>query len=373
MLTAAPLGVVVNAINDNAHPRGPDRYLVELLRHMRGLPDAPRLHLLRAPWQDYLDDVPLGPDDRLSVVRAPRRPLPRAAWQALRLPSIANATRADVAFLPNLLWNPGLRMPAVMTAHDLLHFRFPEKFGRAKARAQRFLIRRALATADRIVAVSDFTAADAVRFGKALPARIVTILEGGPPARPRPAGPAPDRYFLFVGKIETTKNVERLVEAFTGSALLRDAGFRLKIAGPDGNAAPALAPLLATPGVDRLGFVDDAALEALYAGCRGFVFPSEAEGFGLVVLEAMARGAPVIAARATSLPEVVGDAGILVAPGDVAGLRAAMERLAADDALAADLTRRGYEQLARFSWHRAARETLDCLREAAALRPQEAS
>jgi glycosyltransferase involved in cell wall biosynthesis len=165
--------------------------------------------------------------------------------------------------------------------------------------------------------------------------------------------------FLYVGQIERTKNVPLLVEAFLGSDMLRDRGYRLVLVGPDGNDSATLAPLVAASGgrVQRPGYVDDTTLDSLYASARGFVFPSEAEGFGLVILEAMARGAPVIAADATSLPEVVGDAGLLVPPGDRGALRQAMERLASDEALGPALSAAGYRRLPLFSWEVAGRET----------------
>jgi len=138
----------------------------------------------------------------------------------------------------------------------------------------------------------------------------------------------------------------------------------LEIVGPDGNAVSEVTAALAggNERITRRGFVDDARLRDLFATTRGFVFPSVAEGFGLVVLEAMSAGAPVIAARATSLPEVVGDAGLLVDPDDVADLRTAMERLATDAALFAKLQTAGYARLAAFSWSRAGRQTARVLR-----------
>jgi len=373
MTGGRPLRVLVNAINDNAHPRGPDRYLTELLAHMAACPDAPQVHLLHAPWQRFFDGLDLGPGGRRTEVPAPRAPARRLVWQATRFPALANADAADVVFLPNLIWTPGLRHPSVVTAHDLLHFRTPEKFGRLKAALLRRVIRRALARATRVIAVSAFTAEDARRFAGVDEARLSVIPEGGPAPRPRPAaGAAADPpLFLFVGKVERTKNVDLLIRAFLASSRLRAAGARLAIVGPDGNASADIAPLLAQAGdaVHRPGFVPEAELEALYARARGFVFPSTAEGFGLVILEAMARGAPVIAAAATSLPEVVGDAGLLVPPGDQPALTAAMERLAFDPALAARLSAAGYARLSAFSWDRAARDTLAVLRAAAGGQP----
>lgn len=370
MTPHAPLRVLVNAINDNAHPRGPDRYLCEVITHLIALPDPPQIQLLHAPWQSFFAAQPLGEGGQRRVIAAPRHPVARLIWQATVFPRIANGSEADVVFLPNLIWTPGLRLPSVLTAHDLLQFRSPEKFGGTKAALLRPVIRRAMARSTRVIAVSQFTANDARAFTRINRARLMVIPEGGPPARPRTAyseldGAEP--LFLFVGKIERTKNVGLLIRAFLASDVLAARNARLVIVGPDGNASTDIAPLLAQAGprVQRPGFVPEAELERLYAQCCAFVFPSTAEGFGLVVLEAMARGAPVIAAAATSLPEVIGDAGVLVPPDDADALRAAMERLAQNPQQAKALSRAGFQRLQQFSWQRAAADTLSLLRAAA--------
>lgn len=361
-----PLRIVVNAINDNAEPRGPDRYLFELLRHMLLSDPDLTVVLAYAPWQRLFAETEFGPRVERVALKPPRSPLPRAIWQATRFAAFADCQRADTVFLPNLVWAAGLRTPSVVVAHDLLHFRVPEKFGHVKSRLLRFLIRRAVRQADRVIVVSEFTRQDAMRFLGVGPERLVTIHEGGPKPVDR-GSTQPEPFFLWVGKVERSKGVDDLVAAFQSSAPLEALGMTLEIVGPDGNASADLGRQLGPdPGrVRRRGFVDEETLEILYRKCRGFVFPSRAEGFGLVVLEAMARGAPVITVEATSLPEVAGDAAILVPPGDVAALRRAMERLAADDALFTRLQAKGYDRLKRFSWTKAALETHAVLRSVA--------
>ncbi len=356
------LHVLVNAINDNAISRGPDRYLLELLPNLLTADPDLRITLAHAPWQAAMAGSDLGPRVQRLCLDPPRKPAARLVWQALRFPRIANRLRPDLTFLPNLIWTPGLRGPSVMTAHDMLHFRHPEKFGIWKSRLLRHVIRRAIRRSDAVIAVSAFTAADVLQFGGADEFRIVTIPEGGPPRENRTG--APEKTFLFVGKLERTKGITDLVQAFWRSEALAKAGYRLLIAGPDGNASEDVrrAMLGTNDRIQRLGFVDDAALRSLYLTCRGFVFPSIAEGFGLVLLEAMARGAPVIAADATSLPEVVGDAGLLVPAADIAALTAVLERLAFDDALFAALQAAGYARLAHFDWGKAGAATAAVLR-----------
>ncbi|MFC2968278.1 glycosyltransferase family 4 protein [Acidimangrovimonas pyrenivorans] len=363
-MSAAPLHVLVNGINDNARPRGPDRYLMELLPRLLAADPGLEVTLAHAPWQRGLSETAFGPRVRLECLDPPRAPSRRLLWQATGFVDYANRLGADLTFLPNLIWAPRLRGPSVLVAHDMLHFRAPEKFGHLKAAALRRVIRRAVARSDRVIAVSAFTAADVVRFGGADPGRVVTITEGGP-GRERRAGAMPDRTFLFVGKLERTKGIVDLIHAFRDSALLARQNYRLLIVGPEGNATRDVEAALrgADARIELRGFVSEEELRDAFLRCRGFVFPSVAEGFGLVVLEAMARGAPVIAARATSLPEVVGEAGLLVPPGDRVALREALEALAGDDALFARLQRAGYDRLARYSWDSAGARTAALFRE----------
>ncbi|MFX0540919.1 glycosyltransferase family 4 protein [Roseovarius sp. S4756] len=359
--------VLINAVNDNTLPRGPDRYLLELLPHLIAQDDL-SIDLAYAPWQTAF--LELKPSVRLHLhcVKPPRRPAPRLLWQATVFPRFANRIAPDVTLLPNSLWTPGLRSPCIMVGHDFLQFRTPEKFGKTKAALLRWVIRRAVARADRVIAVSEFTARDAVMFAGARADQVVTIYQGGPEPEPQAIHQQREKKFLFVAKLERSKGADTLIRAFRASSRLRESGFSLHIIGPDGNASSDLQTLLAKDprGICRHGFVSDDALREAYRTCRGFVFPSVAEGFGLVLLEAMARGAPVIAARATSLPEVVGNAGLLVSPGDTRGLTEAMERLAFDDALFRKLQAEGFVRLADFRWAETGARTARLLREVAA-------
>jgi len=206
------LHILIDAINDNATPRGPDRYLLELLPHILAADPTVRITLIFAPWQQAFASLPA--TDRLTTIEtaAPRSPLGRLIWHATRFAGVARCHNPDVVFLPNLIWTPGLAAPSVVTAHDLLHFRAPDKFGTLKAAILRRVIRRALARAERVIAVSQFTAADAERFTDVPRTRLRVVLEGGP--EPRPRNPDAARHlFLFVGKIERSKGIIKIGRA----------------------------------------------------------------------------------------------------------------------------------------------------------------
>jgi glycosyltransferase involved in cell wall biosynthesis len=174
----------------------------------------------------------------------------------------------------------------------------------------------------------------------------------------------PDRYVLFVSILQPRKNVKALVRAF---AILRaerpDLDAKLVIAGGKGWEYEGLFANVESLGlraqVRFTGFVDDEDLPDLYRGARLFVYPSLYEGFGLPILEAMASGVPVIASNVSSMPEVVGDAGLLVDPNDAEALAASMASVLDDAKLAEELRRRGLARARTFSWEAVALKTLE--------------
>ena len=167
--------------------------------------------------------------------------------------------------------------------------------------------------------------------------------------------------------IEPRKNIPRLIEAF---AQVRRAypALRLVVAGGAGADEPVVRAAVArhdlAAAVDFPGVLPERLLQASYRDALALAYPSLYEGFGLPLLEAMSVGTPVIAAQVSSLPEVAGDAALLVDPFDVDALAGALEQVAGDEALRADLAARGYRRVRRFSWERAAQETLAVYREA---------
>jgi glycosyltransferase involved in cell wall biosynthesis len=181
----------------------------------------------------------------------------------------------------------------------------------------------------------------------------------------------PDEFWLAVGTIEPRKNYGLLLDVY-GQLLAELPGLvpPLCIAGQAGWIESSLAPRIRQLGLDDrvrcLGFVEDRELAALYRSCLGFVYPSLYEGFGLPVVEAMACGAAVIAMRSTSLPEVVGEAGMLVAPQSPAAYLDAMKQLVLEPSRRADLRAAAPQQAARFSWQQSAARLLDLYRSVAA-------
>jgi glycosyltransferase involved in cell wall biosynthesis len=293
-------------------------------------------------------------DDVEVVEHAGGGRLPELAWEQVLWPARLVRERPDVAHAPNCFLPVARPCPGVVTVHDLAFEAFPGDFAPRTGWKYRTFTRAAVRSAQRVIAVSQFTAADLVERYGCDPAKIRVVHNG--PSLPLGDAPAPDGppYLLAVGDLRAKKNLGRLVEAF--AALREDElrGWRLVLAGL-GDAPRA-------PGVEATGWVGDVELDALVRGAGCLVHPSLYEGFGLVLVEAMARGTPVAAARATALPEVGGEACEWFDPLDVEDLAAAVLRaLARREELAA----LGRARAARFSWARAAAETVEVYRECA--------
>jgi glycosyltransferase involved in cell wall biosynthesis len=293
------------------------------------------------------------------VVRPPRRLVHRAghAWEQVALPLHARRRRAALLLGPANL-APLAYDRNVVVVHDAAALREPAWYSRAYVTWQRAILPALARRALHLVTVSQFSRGELVELLGADPGRI-TVIPGGVDERFRPgAEPArrPRPYVLTVASRTARKNLGAL--RLTAERLRREGVDLLAVGGdrPQFRAeARAGASRPGEPGefgLVWLGHVDDAELPGLYAGAEAFVLPSRYEGFGLTVLEAMASGTPVVASNVTALPEVVGDAGLLVDPGDPAAIADAVDRARGD----ADLARRGAERARAWSWRRTAGE-----------------
>jgi glycosyltransferase involved in cell wall biosynthesis len=273
-----------------------------------------------------------------------------------------------------LLYKPR-NVPAVITVHDLSTLLFPELHVRDTIEMHERKMHFVRTQADLVIAVSENTRRDVVEHLGVPPERVHVVYEAAddqfqPIENPeaitavtRRYGLNPGGYVLTVGTLEPRKNQIRLVEAFhLLSQWGMTQGLKLVLAGGKGwlyeNLFQRVEELGLTENVVFTGVVPDEDLPALMNGALLFVYPSLYEGFGLPVLEAMACGVPVITSNVSSLPEVAGDAALLVDPYDVEGLAEAMRSLIESEEIRADLRKKGLVQAARFSWERAARETV---------------
>ncbi len=293
-------------------------------------------------------------------------PGPEILFEQLWLPLVLRQRRAALVHAPNCFLPLVRPCPGVVTIHDLAFEVWPRDFAPATRAKFRVVTRLAARSAERIICPSRFTAEDVCRRYGVDPGKVRVIAEAPALARsPRGGAGATggDPYVLAVGDLRRKKNLAALVRAFV--ALRRTGGIphRLVLAGVDAGEGPKLRELAAGEPVELPGYVDDARLDALLSGAEAVVHPSLYEGFGLVLLEAMARGVPVLAARATALPETGGDGAEYFDPEDPLDLERRLGALLAQPGRRAELTARGLARAAEFSWELTARRTADVYRE----------
>jgi glycosyltransferase involved in cell wall biosynthesis len=298
----------------------------------------------------------------------------RIAWTQLLAGRAARAAGAELLHGVHYELPLRARLPQVVTVHDLTMLTHPEWHEASKVRYFGWAMRRAVAAARRVLCVSATTADDLARL-LGVPRDRVDVTPLGTDLRPAPAdavdavrrrlgidGP----YLLGLGTVEPRKDLPSLVRAFAG--LAGELPHRLVLGGLAGWGAGALAAAVAASGVaERIlvaGYVPEADKAALFTGADVFAYPSRYEGFGLPVLEAMACGTPVVTTTGGSLPEVAGDAAVLVEPGDTGALAAAIAKLAADPAARHDAAARGTARAAAFTWERCADLTVAAYRRA---------
>ena len=265
----------------------------------------------------------------------------------------------------------------LLTVHDLSFVRVPEAASPPLKAYLDAVVPRSVARADHILADSAATKDDLIELYET-PARKITVLYSGVDQRFRRVGDrraleavrakyglAGGPYILSVGTVQPRKNYSRVIAAL---ADVRASGLDLRyaIAGGKGWLEDEMQRTIAATGMDDcvhiLGYVDDEDLPALYSGSRMLLMPSLYEGFGLPLLEAMACGAPVITSNVSSLPEVAGDAAILIDPTDSAALRDAIIAVETEPNMREQLVEKGYRQAKRFTWRRSATQLLSVYR-----------
>ena len=330
-----------------------------------GLPVRPTAAIFSAEqpfWSDPKVEVCLLPARRLWTHTA-------LAWEVMRRrPDLLFVPSHVIPFLP-----PRLLPPAVVTLHDVGYRHFPDAHTRAQRLYLELSTRWSSFAATQIIAPSGATAADLTRFYGTPAAKLRVIYEAAG-AFSKTEFFTKNRfldrpYALYVGTIQPRKNLARLIDAYARLVKRYKIEWDLVIAGGLGWLGEQFQAQVSGLGlVDRVhfpGYVDDESLPQLLQGALFFAFPSLYEGFGLPVLEAQQMGVAVMTSNNSSLPEVAGDAALLVDPNDTEAIADAMLRLSRDESLRQELIAKGYANVKRFSWEKAARETLAVLLAAA--------
>ena len=373
--------IAVDASELTGNPTGVGRYLDRLLAHWADLPEAQR--------HTFLLYVPALPGDPPPATLSPRlraewralKPCGSTRWQQVRLASALRHERPNVLFAPAYSAPLLSGTPVVLAIHDLSFVAHPEWFPPRHGLRRRWLTRLSARAARAIVTISEFSRSEIIRLLGVSAERIRVIPPGlTPPHRPGPGlaswAPAPgdlagarEPLVLYVGSVLNRRRVPDLIRGF--ALLARDhADLRLAIVGEDRSyphqdlTAEAAASGVADQ-VTIHSYVSEPELARFYRRASAFAFLSEYEGFGLTPLEAMANGVPVVVLDTRVAREVYGNAAVYVEKGEIAETAGALRLLLFDPLVRARVLKHAPVVLARYSWERAARETLALVERAA--------
>ncbi len=378
---AARVGINAQLLSGSTTYRsaGVSGYIRQLLLHLPG--EASDLDLTAFTPAGSLTEFP-GIALEHSRLRT-GQPAQRILWEQTALPAAMRQHSLDLlhgAVNVTPLLSP---CPTVVTIHDLSFMRYPQAFPASQRAYLRSQVRRSARHACQVIAVSQATKDDVVAlFG--VPPQRITVVYNGVDAAFTPAAPEqveafrrakglPQHFVLHLGTLEPRKNLARLVQAFARvkQQLPASDDLKLVLAGGKGWDYDDIFAAVQREGLHQHvifpGYVADADLPWFYRAATVFAYPSLLEGFGLPVLEAMACGTPVVTSSVSSLPEVAGDAALLVDPASVDALAAALVQVLSNSPLAVGMRHRGLLQAGRFSWQRTAAETAGVYRAALGL------
>ncbi len=336
---------------------GTENYAIQLIRALIGLNTKHQIRL-------YFRDQPR-PDLFPASSLVEHRVIPfERVWTHLRFAAVLWQDKPDITFVPAHTLPFVFPGRAVATVHDLGFKYFPQAHPTSQRLYLDWTTRYSAHRATIILADSQATADDLQKYYGTSPTKIRVVYPGvdqpivGDIEAIRQKYNLPERYFLFIGTLQPRKNIARLVQAYklwrkqhpSDSTALVLAGGQGWLYDP--------AWVSGVEGVQLTGYIDDVDKGTLYAGAVALVFPSLYEGFGFPTLEAMSCGTPVIASNTSSLPELVGDAGLLVDPLNIEAIASAMSQISTNENLRQNYQQRGYEQVKKFTWETAATQLL---------------
>lgn len=292
-------------------------------------------------------------------------------WSQCMLPYLLKNDSID------LFWAPGHRLPlymssnqaTVVTIHDLVWKRAPETMRKFSRFLESLFMPRAVHKADALIAVSTSTFHDLIEEFNGVSEKISIVHEGIPTLKQNLNSEASNLecikspYILFVGTLEPRKNLRRLLEAYSSMSQEIRKNYSLVIAGGKGWGTEKLHTIIKELSIESsvitLGYVTNEDLVNLYKSSSLFVMPSLYEGFGLPILEAMSFGTPVLTSNVSSIPEVTGDAAILINPHDILSIQSGLEKILTDSNLQREMSTKGRIQAQQFSWDVCAKQTLN--------------
>jgi glycosyltransferase involved in cell wall biosynthesis len=352
-------------------PMGAGRYIIYLIHELAKLSTS---HEFIVFAQAYLrPHLVEQVSDKIRIVWLKNMsPARRLIWEQTAFPSLIHQMKLDLLHSPHYTMPLSRPVPSVVTFHDMSFFIYPKKHTLAKRYFFPWMMRRSSKRADMIIADSESTRRDAMRFIGIHPGKITTVHLGYQEifrqisdeeylhvVRQRYS--LPDRFIFYAGALEPRKNIPLLLRVFEQLAQDQQELYLVLTGGTGWDNQETLARMNSMHVRDRivrLGHIDHIDLPAIFNLADVFVYPSLYEGFGLPPLEGMACGVPVITTNISSMPEVVGTAGLLVPPNDEAALSQAIQQVLGDDELRQRLREAGPQRAAGFTWRHTADNTL---------------
>ena len=353
---------------------GIGQYVYSLGKELNAFDEIDPRYFYGHGWSDSLREAPV--ENIVAVKARIRKYVPRA-YIVSKMLTQARFSAGLIRHPVDLYHDPNylayrFQGPTVITVHDISWVRHPETHPKDRLMAMDRYFPRSLEQAVAIITDCEFVKHELTEVFGVNPSKIRPVLLGVSPVfRPHTEVECREvlsahsleygKYFLSVGTLEPRKNIPTLIDAFSKLPEETQARCPLVMVGMRGwltsSIEAKLRPLVDKGVVRLLGYVPDEHMPLIYSGAVAFAFPSLYEGFGLPPLEAMACGVPVIVSNCSSLPEVVGDAGISVAPMDVDAISEAMRQILEDKSFSEDLSRRGISRSIEFTWRKTAEET----------------
>ncbi len=360
------MNIVINGVLSYEQPRGVGRYLNMILPALSEIDDLNQYYVFYGDWMKEYSFLKIEKDNfHFIPLKIKNSQLIRNLYLSLVLPIVCRKYHPDLFMLMDtqaILCKP-CKMISVI--HDLAEYEVPEKYSAKQAFLRRLIVRIQARLSDKLITDSEYSGNDIKRILK-IPEQRVRVIPLGIDLSlfvRNTVDVAPGKYFLFVSEQERAKGPCALLEAFNMLSEQDKKEYSLIYVGKRGNESDHLEQLIKEYGLsDRVqmkGYVSDEELVELYEKAYAFVFPSLFEGFGFPVLEAMAKGTPVICSNRASIPEVGGDAVLTFDPVRTSELRDCMNRLIHEDGLRAEMREKGFEQASKFSIPRMAKETLN--------------
>ena len=350
----------INATAAFKQPRtGVEEYVYQLIKHLTMLEESKRHRFIL--YNNKQVDFNLPENFEIKQLQWP---LPM--WTQIRLAAEMSVNKPDILFIPVHILPLIHPKNSVVTLHGLEYEYYPKMYPRRHLGYIRWSTKYALKNARKIIAISENTKKDLVELYGANSEKIKVVHHGFCAGSPTPKkirnrSPNYQPYILFIGRLETKKNIQGLIKAFNLLKEKYQVPHQLVLAGSRGYDYESLRSQLKSKDIIEKGYVSQEEKRQLLQGADIFAFISFYEGFGIPILEAQAVGCPVITSDISSMPEIAGDGAVLIEPKNIEQITEAMYKIINNNQLKKDLITKGYQNIKKFSWQKCAQETLRVL------------